>query len=742
MLSMRRFISLAFAVVLSLSSARGAGAPHTTAKLLLSHATMQPGETNWAGVQLTMEPGWHTYWRNSGDSGEPTAIEWKLPDGVVAGEILWPIPERLEAPGPLFTYGYHEQVVLLVPMTIKPGAASGTGLALSANLRWMECSKDVCLKQRGSVTGSIAIGSESKESADASAIEDARKKLPARKPGDFARAWWNGSDKDGKRILILEWTGPRAADGLEGDFFAFSSEKFIVSPATASETTGKTNQFRVRTKVDKLSGDWPKTISGLLVERKGSATVNAVEVELAVADARPQGSSGELAAAVAAERSNSTNSTGSASESAEASGETDPGNGKEAAGWATVLRNIGLGFLGGFILNLMPCVLPVIALKILGFVQQSQGSPSEVKRLGLIYGAGVLVSFLVLAGIVIALTTAGKSASWGMQFQNPFFVVAITVLVTLVALNLFGVFEVTLGSATMGKAGELASREGGAGAFFNGVLAVVLATPCTAPFMGVALGYAFANPTPSSIILIFSSVAVGLAFPYVLLSFNPRLMKLVPKPGPWMEHFKNAMGFPMAATAFWLLTLTEPHYGRKGVLWIGIYLVMVALAAWVWGQFVQRGGARKGVAAAVAGLILFAGYALALERQLHWRTPGALIGIKWTPWSAQAVEEARKNGKAVFVDFTADWCVICQANKNTSIEIPSTRAKLTETGTVPMLADFTKDDDVILKELNKFGRSGVPLVLVYPKDPSKEVIVLPSALTPSIVREALDKAAK
>ena len=263
-------------------------------------------------------------------------------------------------------------------------------------------------------------------------------------------------------------------------------------------------------------------------------------------------------------------------------------------------------FIGGLILNIMPCVLPVIALKILGFVGEARNDPARVRKLGLVYTLGVLVSFLVLAGAVIAVKSAGHKAGWGMQFGNPHFIVALTILVVLVALNLFGVFEVTLGGKAMGAAGDLASKHGFAGAFFNGILATVLATPCTAPFLSIALGFAFAQST-AIIVLIFLSVGIGLALPYLVLSFQPAWLKFLPKPGAWMEKFKIFMGFPMLATGIWLFTLASGNSDKSMILWFGLFLVVLALGVWMWGEFVQRGRTRRGLAA-VASILLVGGF--------------------------------------------------------------------------------------------------------------------------------------
>jgi thiol:disulfide interchange protein len=357
----------------------------------------------------------------------------------------------------------------------------------------------------------------------------------------------------------------------------------------------------------------------------------------------------------------------------------------------------------------------------------------------------------VLAGIVIGVKAAGQKAGWGMQFSNPQFIVILTLIVTLVALNLFGVFEVTLSGRAVTAASDAASRHGSGGAFMNGVLATVLATPCTAPFLGAALGFAFAQPS-HIIVLFFVTIGLGLALPYLLLSWNPKWLKFLPRPGAWMERFKVGMGFPMLATAIWLFSLTSDFY-RDRVLWLGLFLIVVACAAWIFGEFVQRGSKRRGVAIALVLLLLAGGYAYAIEHRLRWRSPveetagedtiqESPDGIVWRRWSPQSVAAARAEGRPVFVDFTAKWCLTCQLNKNSSIEISSVRKKLKEINAVALLADNTKYPPAISAELEKFGRAGVPMVLVYPKDATKAPIVLPEILTPGIVLNALDEAAK
>jgi thiol:disulfide interchange protein DsbD len=318
-------------------------------------------------------------------------------------------------------------------------------------------------------------------------------------------------------------------------------------------------------------------------------------------------------------------------------------------------------------------------------------------------------------------------------------------------LNLFGLFEVNPGGRALNAAGLLASRQGTAGAFFNGVLATVLATPCTAPILGYALGFAFAQRAPL-IVVMFLTIGFGLAAPYVVLSWEPAWLKFLPKPGLWMEKFKIAMGFPMLATAIWLLSFTPAYFGKRA-WWLGIFLAIVALACWVYGEFVQRGRAHRGLALVAVLALLGGGYAWAIETELNWREPipaganeGPLQesadGIAWEPWTLRAAAHAQQEGHPVLVDFTADWCLTCQANKKIALDIPSVRAKLKEIGAATFLGDYTRFPDDITTELNRYGRAGVPLVLVYPPKSGAPPIVLPELLTPGIVLDALDRAAK
>ncbi len=683
-------------------------AAHTQARLVLGADAARPGDTVQAGIVLHMDSGWHTYWRNPGASGIATAIQWQLPQGVTPGPAQWPAPEKL-ADEDLTTYIYRGEVVLLVPLNLAANLPPGQ-LDLKGKVSWLEC-ETACIPGSAEVLAALSIGGATRPSKDAALLDGWVKKLPRPAAAVAARVWWEGPMSGDLRPLIIEWNSPAAV--TEADFYPDSSEQFEVQPAT-ERLPADAGKVRLRKQVKKLSGDWPRQVAGALVQKAGSERL-AFEGTLPVEGARV------------------------------------PAGAASALGAPSLWKMLLYALIGGLILNVMPCVLPVIALKILGFVGQAKAEPRRLRALGLIYALGVLTSFLLLASLVIGVKAAGHRAGWGMQFGSPQFLVGLTTLVTLIALNLFGLFEVSLSGRVIGAAGGLATRHGPAGAFFNGVLATVLATPCTAPFLGAALGFAFTQP-PAIIVLMFLTVGVGLAAPYVVLSWQPGWLKFLPKPGPWMERFKVAMGFPMLATAVWLFSLIPIHYGARS-WWLAMFLVILALAAWVYGQFVQRGGARRGLGLAVALLLLAGGYFYVIEGQLRWRTPveealaqGSLKespnGIDWQRWSPGAVVLARAAGRPVLVDFTADWCLTCQANKKFALEVSSVRAKLQATQAVAFLGDYTRFPDNITEELNRYGRAGVPLVLVYPKETNAPPQVLPEALTPGTVVAALDRAAR
>jgi thiol:disulfide interchange protein DsbD len=696
--------NLIFFLILTLGLAR-VHAAHTQVELILP-AAAQPGDTVLVGVHLKMESGWHTYWKNPGAAGQATEIKWQLPAGVTAGEIEWPLPQKLP-PEDITTYGYEDETVLLVPLKLEKNLPPGA-INLAAKVSWLECNES-CIPASAPIQGTLNLGP-----AQGNTVDSANEKLlalwlakvPAANNVNFsAQAWWEKPANGDTRILNLQWAGITAG----ADFLPDANDNFEVQGAT-EKISAPAGEVRLRKLVKKFSGDWPADISGVFVTANAAS---AAKVSIKNAPATP------VAAAVVSPQ------------------KIEP-----------LWRMLIYAFIGGLILNIMPCVLPVIALKILGFVNEAKSSPRHVRTLGLVYALGVLVSFLILAAIVIGVKAAGHKAGWGMQFGNPVFLVCLVTLVMLVAMNLFGIFEVTLSGGAMNVASDLSTKSGTVGAFFNGVLATALATPCTAPFLSIALGFAFAQ-SAGVIALVFATVGAGLASPYVLLSWNPSWLKFLPKPGAWMEKFKMAMAFPMLLTVVWLFNLAAENYGDR-VLWLGVFLVILALAMWIFGEFIQRSRGNKVLATVIVLVLLVSAYAFALEGQLRWRSPLTPIktsglahdtdGIAWQPWSPETLMQARATGRPVLVDFTADWCLTCQVNKRTSIEVQSVRDKIKSINAITLLADYTHFPDAITSELNRFNRAGVPLVLVYPKNPSVNAIVLPEVLTPNIVLSALDRA--
>jgi thiol:disulfide interchange protein DsbD len=684
---------------------------NTKARLVLAADTVRPGDTVLAGVLLEMNPGWHTYWRNPGESGMATEIEWNLPDGVKAGPIQWPAPDYYDSDG-LVTYVLHDQAVLLVPLTFSAELPPGR-LQIKAEVSWLECEVQ-CVPGAAGVQATVVIGSEKRPSAAAPLLAHAESELPRDGTALDAVAGWQGPAEGDERALLIEWPATGATRRVQ--FFPYTAGGYEIRPQVESLPVDD-SRVALRAVVKKIEGTWPTEIAGVIILGRGT-NLESFEVRLKIDDA-------ELETPTSA-----------------------AGSPRPSQGGLALHLLLALG--GGLILNLMPCVLPILSLKVLSLVRQRGSSAGERRRHGLVYTLGVLVSFWAIGALVIA----GRLASWGEQFQDPRFIVALTVLMTLVALNLFGVFEVILPGSAVTSATQLASREGAGGAFFNGVLAVVLGASCVAPLLAGAVGWAIAKP-PLVIFLIFSMIGFGLALPFLLLSFFPSLQRLLPKPGAWMEKFKVAMGFPMLATAAWLLSQTADHFGAAGPLWLGLFLVLLALALWIYGEFIQRGGKRKRLALVFVLLFAVGGYVYALERELDWRHPPQNLpgqgvakdgrnpeDIPWQPWSPGAVAKARMEGRPVLVDFTANWCLTCKLNKRTSLEIGPVNEKLRSINAVALKGDYTRKDPAITAELKRFERFGVPLVLVYPKDPTQPPVILPTLLTPGIVLDALEAAAR
>jgi len=717
-----RFARLIFLLVLGLwpvqvlAQPANASGPQRTerieAELVPMSAWAAPGSTAVVAVKQTIKPGWHTYWRNPGDSGGATALTWTLPQGVRAGDIVWPIPERQRLSG-LMNYGYSGEVWLPVPIEVPATARAGTVLPLTVEASFFVCSAEMCVPEDLTLRLELPIrdGAAPLDRRHGAAITAVLENAP-RPAGIEARI----AAEDG--ALILAAVGGPLAGRNPGPSYFFPFEKGIVEHA-AVQTGAWGPQgltLTLRPGGDVRAAGLSGPVEGVLVTAHGAWEVRAEP------GAAPTGASGSGALAAAAEGAPSPEAAGA----------------PNLAGFAQALL---FAVLGGLILNLMPCVFPILAMKAASLAASAHDA-RHARRDGLAFLAGVLTTFLLLAGALLALRAAGEAVGWGFQLQSPPVTAGLALLMLAVALNLSGVFHVGGGLQGAGS-GPLARLPGGLGAFFTGALAVIVAAPCTAPFMAFALGAALVMPWPMAL-LVFLGLGFGLALPFVAVSLTPGLLARLPRPGPWMERLKGLLAFPMYATALWLAWVFSRQTGAEALGLLFVAGLLLALGVWlIGGGQTERGFGRRGVIHLTAGVaaLLLAGAALILAARVPAAEPGATVsepgaGPASAPWSATAVAAALAEGRPVLVNFTADWCVTCKINERTSLTSPVVRAAMERANAVYLVGDWTRRDDAITAELQRHGRSGVPLYLLY-QPGSSEPRVLPQLLTEGVVVEAL-----
>jgi len=734
---MRRFAAFHLFLLLAAATAH-ADEPHTRARLVADVATVRPGSTFTAGVLLSMDPGWHIYWKNSGEAGLPTHISWTLPEGFEAGEIQWPVPNKYVEAGDVLTFGYKSETMLLVPIRVAPSVAAPASVRLRAAISWLEC-EAICVP--GEAEETLALRIERGDPAPAN--EELFGRYRALIPEPLAEA----HDLDvritrsrGRVTISVAGREELLSLGEERlpDFYPESHEELSIGRTDVRVTEGGADLSFSLTAYQRLNE--AQTIAGVLVMPRGEGARRGyhLTIELPIEFVRTIPLHGE---------------------SPSRGGLLEMDFGTERAGADTPLAlYLVFALIGGMLLNIMPCVLPVIALKIFGIVKMAGDEPRRVKRLGWMFSLGILASFLVLALLVIILQLAGEQVGWGFQFQEPLFVIAMSAIVFAFGLSLFGVFEIQIpGSAVAGMSGLLSRAEGAgkgyATSFFEGVFATVLATPCTAPFLGSALGFAFAQP-PGVIVVIFSMVALGMALPYLILTLQPKWLKFVPKPGEWMVTVKQFMGFLMMATLLWLLYVLGKQMGMEAVIWTGAFLLTVGVACWLVGRFATLTASRGRAFAtwASALLVVVLGYVIFLESVLSVReviagdhassnTTSVQEGIQWESFSLESLEERLNGDRPVFVDFTAEWCLTCKVNERTVLADNDVIEKFRDLDVVAVKADWTNRNPDITRLLAKFGRSGVPLYVVFPPGRPEEAIILPEVITEGIVLEALKRAA-
>ena len=685
MLRLLASLALLFAASQPLHAQIHGGRKLVEAALVADTTAIVPGQPFRLGLLLRMAPGWHTYWENPGDSGLPTTFDPKLPDKFAVGPVVWPLPKRIVEPGDIQVYAYKGEVLLVRTIT-PPAEIDAPEITIDAKSTWLVC-EAICIPGKAEVQLKLPVAATA-EPANADLFASFGRSVPSSEPPPFEITWT--STPTGWNLGIRN-----ANSAGRADFLPFADEKHPVGHTAARDLVGGAADLAVP-----VAGSAP--VRGIVVlengDRRGWIVSSSPGASRAVT--------------------------------------------KSSGLWTYLL----FGFLGGFILNLMPCVLPVISLKIFGFMRQAGDSRANIFKHGLAFTAGIFLWFLGLAAVIIALKSAGHEVTWAFQFQNPWFNFVIGAVVFVFALNLFGVFEIVLpGRAAQGIA-EAGGHGGLAGSFAQGILATLLATPCTAPFLGTALGFAFSQ-TSAVILAMFASIAAGMAFPYLLLSAQPGWMKFLPKPGAWMERLKQFMGFPLIATLLWLLYVIGQQRGTEAVIWASSAYLCLALAVWLYGAFLGPLSSPRGKTFAALGIILslllglgyFAGnlFARAAATAPEKSASVPADGMPWVPYSETELQRLLAEGKPVFLDFTADWCITCKFNMRTAIDTKAVREAFAARGIVPMLADWTNSNPEITAKLAQFDRVGVPFYLFYPPGRADDPVILPELLTEQIILRAV-----
>jgi len=669
------------------------------AQLVSSHHSAPAGSTVNVALRTVLDDKWHTYWRNPGDSGEPVQIDWRLPEGASAGEITWPLPDAIPT-GPLINYGFEGVPFFPVPITLPEHAQSGEMIIIEAGVYYLVC-KDLCIPESADLSLQIMIGDAELNGRWDSAINRALDKAP--KKGTVEA----GVMKVGETVIYSFANLPK------GDFSRahfFPNDLGVIKPSEAQKITITETGLKISVGAEYVwNNALPKSFEGVL-RYMDNGEAKGVIVSAAVGQAMAIG------APVTVNPSN-----GGAS--------TAPTN--RAIGGITLWGAVIGAFLGGLILNLMPCVFPIISLKALSLTKIAHGERSAIRRSAWGYTAGVSVSFAVFAGLILILKAAGTSVGWGFQLQSPWLVGLLSLLLFAIGLNLLGMFELNGRFQNIGS--DTVSRSGPFSNFLTGVLAVIVATPCTAPFMAGAVGFALAGSTLTTV-GVFLALGLGFALPFLLVAYIPGLLARLPKPGPWMETFKQFLAFPMFAAAIWLAWVLTLQSGADAILRLLGAGLLLTLGLWSLKQ--KRSGFKVFGVISIMGAILFLITSL-LGLQSSASSSNATADLKTNAWSAEAVAIARAEGRPVFVDFTAAWCVTCKVNEITVLKTKRTAELFERTDTEFLVADWTRKDDVIAAELARFGRAGVPLYLVYrPGEETAEV--LPQILTYDILKTALE----
>jgi len=665
---------------------------------LLAYAPqgVQAGQPLWLGLQLQHQPGWHTYWRNPGDSGLATQLQWQLPAGMKAGNTLWPTPQMIPV-GNMVNHGFEGRVLLAVPVKVD-GSFTGREIEIRLQADWLVC-KEECIPQSGQFV--LKLPAASSVAEHASAFEQLLSVQPVFLSPSKQSMLFDGS------TLVLRIQGlPTELQGKPLKAFAYTPEVLASGLGLQGGGEWQNNIWLLRADLHNMRSTEPKDMDLLLVD-DSTTPARAWQVSLLMPGDWPK----HTVAAPQPTAAPTTNTTA-------------------AASWPGLLSSLLGALVGGLLLNLMPCVLPVLAIKVLSLTKSSL-TPWQRKAIGTAYGLGVLVSMLALALLVMGLRAAGSQLGWGFQLQSPGLVAVLALLFTLIALNLWGLLE-WRGNWGGGLAAHMA-RHPIVDAFLSGVLAVLVAAPCTAPFMGASVGVAFTLPTWQGL-LIFLSLGTGLALPFTMSAWLPATAAWLPKPGAWMQVLRQTLAFPMLLTVVWLLWVFSKQVGEEAA---ALLLAALILA----GGMVWSLGLAKPVGQWVRAVFIACLCALLWLASPTWRSAPApeaktLADGAWQAWSTERVNAALQQKQAVFIDFTAAWCVTCQVNKQTTLRDPRVLKAFADRNVLLLQADWTRQDPAISQALNALGRSGVPVYVL--QAPGKPPHVLSELLTPDLVIQALD----
>ncbi len=708
------------------SHGSSAEAAHVHVELLAPETTLvRTGKPNAAGLHFKLEPGWHVYWKNAGDSGEPPHVKWTLPEGMTASELKFPAPKRLPL-GPLMDFGYEGEVVFPFSITAAKSAAVGSA-NLHAKVDWLVC-REVCIPEKTELdltrtVADHATGAVSQ--AELQLIQRFEALLPKAAPAGFKPVF--EPEDGGFRLAVT--TGRRETSAV-----FFPADQDVVDNPAPQIVTPTAKGLILELKKDANLTANPSQLRGVL-ELSDGRTFEVTAMRGVVPGASKLVASVPITASAGSVPSPPSPTSASAQSAPSAGASGLPPQALESAG---LLRSTGLAFLGGLLLNLMPCVFPVLFIKALALVRSSGEARHMMRAHGFVYAAGIVVSFWALVAVLLGLRAAGSHLGWGYQFQSPVFLALMASLLFFLGLSLAGQFEIGLTLTSAG--GELAAKQGYTGSFFTGVLAVIVATPCTAPFMGAAVGYALAQSTLVTF-AVFTALALGLAAPYVALTLQPAWTRFLPKPGAWMEVLKQATAVPVFGTVIWLAWVLAQAYGAALLAALLTSFLLVAMAGWFLGRWpAQRWASAIAIflLLGVVGLSVFAPGRLEATPASNATSAAGSLHAGWEPWSAEAVSRYQAQGRPVFVDFTASWCLSCQVNERVALRQPEVQKAFVDANVALLRADWTQHDEAIGDTLAKLGRSGVPAYVLYVPGESSPRL-LPEVLTPGIVMDEIGK---